>query len=194
MTHSTKPDIPECKLHIGGKVRKVGWTVVDAMQGDIVDFVGNCTSLSPFAENTVAAIYASHVVEHLAHSSEVRLALKEFYRVLKPAGKLYIAVPDMAQLCRMFVSPEIPLGVKFGVVNILFGGQSNEFDYHKAGFDEQILTAYLAAEGFHGIQRVESFDLFDDSSTYKYCDLNVSLNMTAEKPYEFLNAGDQGDK
>src|ERR1051326_2208138 len=48
----------------------------------------------PFAENSISAVYASHVLEHLYRSQAVAL-LSECKRVLKPGGVLRLVVPDL---------------------------------------------------------------------------------------------------
>ena len=48
----------------------------------------------PFENNSLSAIYSSHVLEHLYYS-EAKQVLKECYRVLEPRGILRVVVPDM---------------------------------------------------------------------------------------------------
>lgn len=170
------------RLHIGGHKPIEGWKILDINPSPHVDFVGDCSDLTQFETSSVDEIYLSHVLEHLGHQGEFAKALEGFYRVLKPSGYLSIGVPDMKSLCELFLSDQAPLGVKYGVVNILFGGQKNPFDFHKAGFDEDLLRHFLMATGFVNIERIPDFGLLDDSSTYEYAGRAVSLNMRAKKP------------
>lgn len=48
----------------------------------------------PFPDNSIAAIYASHLLEHLYLDEAVRL-LRECYRVLSHGGFLRVVVPDV---------------------------------------------------------------------------------------------------
>jgi predicted SAM-dependent methyltransferase len=48
----------------------------------------------PFSEGSVAAVYASHVLEHLYREEGQRL-MAESFRVLAPGGILRIVVPDL---------------------------------------------------------------------------------------------------
>ena len=176
------PSPPPLRLHIGGKKHIDGWKVLDIDPGPHVDFVGDCSDLSQFETASVDEIYLSHVLEHLGHQGEFAKALEGFHRVLKPSGSLSIGVPDMKTLCELFTSSEATPSVKFGVVNILFGGQKNPYDFHKSAFDEDLLRYFLQAAGFADIERVAAFGLVDDASTYEYAGRVISLNMRARKP------------
>ncbi|CAM9656557.1 unnamed protein product, partial [Heterosigma akashiwo] len=65
-------------------------------------------------------------------------------------------------------------------MRVLYGGQVDAHDYHRAGFDEDLLTAYLAQAGFCEIQRVKSFGLFRDSSELLFKGEEISLNILAK--------------
>lgn len=170
------------RLHIGGKKQIDGWKILDIEPAPHVDFVGDCADLAQFETASVDEIYLSHVLEHLGHQGEFAKALAGFLRVLKPSGSLSIGVPDMKALCELFVSPEATTSLKFGVVNILFGGQSSPYDFHKSAFDEDLLGHFLQAAGFTDIERVARFGLINDASEYEYAGKVVSLNMRARKP------------
>jgi predicted SAM-dependent methyltransferase len=91
------------KLHIGGQVKAAGWEVLDANPGPIVDHVANARDLSFFPDQTFERIYASHVVEHFDYNGELLATLTEWHRVLVPAGFLYVSVPDLDILARLFL-------------------------------------------------------------------------------------------
>lgn len=48
----------------------------------------------PFADGAVRRIFAEHVIEHLDYYDDIPRVLREFHRVLQPAGALRIIVPD----------------------------------------------------------------------------------------------------
>src|SRR4051812_17814109 len=89
------------RLHVGGESVKPGWKILNIRRGPGVDFVGDCRDLSQFADESVAAVYGSHVYEHLDYAGEVQKAMAEVHRVLKPGGEFFIAVPDLERLCRL---------------------------------------------------------------------------------------------
>jgi predicted SAM-dependent methyltransferase len=51
----------------------------------------------PFPDNSMYAVYSSHLLEHL-YFEEAKELLKECYRVLKPNGVLRIVVPDLKNM------------------------------------------------------------------------------------------------
>ena len=169
------------RLHIGGKTPHSDWTIVDVLPGPHVAHVGSCTDLSAFRDGSVTEIYASHVVEHLGYQSELMQALREFNRVLAPNGMLRISVPDLRILCTLFLDPALEAQERFHVMRMMFGGQMDEADFHKVGLTDEFLAGYLDAAGFGDIRRVESFGLFDDSSTTLFKGRPISVNLTARK-------------
>jgi predicted SAM-dependent methyltransferase len=74
--------------------------------GPEVDYIGDCQSLKQFDANSIEALYASHVLEHVPYA-DLQATLKERHRVLMPSGKFMVAVPDMNILARLFVKPEV---------------------------------------------------------------------------------------
>jgi len=169
------------QLHLGGKQAKPGWKILNIQPGPDVDYVGSCTDLSQFANGSVDAIYASHVYEHLSYSSELPIALKEAYRVLKPDGKLYIGVPNLEVLCKLMLTPGLDLQQRFHVQRMMFGGQIDAFDYHKVGLTQEILFAFLGQAGFRRAEQHQQFNLFDDTTHLEFLGAPISLNVIAFK-------------
>ena len=52
----------------------------------------------PFEDNYFDEIEASHIMEHCQLNEDFIHTMREFYRVLKPEGKLYIEVPHKDSL------------------------------------------------------------------------------------------------
>jgi predicted SAM-dependent methyltransferase len=171
------------KLHIGGKERSEGWTVLDVAPAPHVDIVADCADLSMLPDNSCDAIYASHVIEHLDYQVRLRSALKEFFRVLKPRQRLFLSVPDMAILCGLFIKPGLTVDQQFLLIRIMFGGQQDAHDAHMVGFNADLLGAFLREAGFDDIRRhFQPFGLFDDSSATTIDGEFISLNASAAKP------------
>lgn len=169
------------KLQLGSRKRYLGWKTLDLCEGPEVDYVGNCGDLSQFENDTIEALYASHVLEHVPYA-EVSRTLKEWHRVLQPGGKAMIAVPDLNILSQLFVKPEVKGADKELVMQMMFGGQSDQTDFHCVGFDLELLGVHLLNAGFEAIRRVPSFGLFQDSSLAEFHGINISLNVEARKP------------
>lgn len=172
---------PPMRLHIGGKQQMVGWKILNVQPGPGVDFVGDCSDLSAFDDQSVDEIYASHVMEHLGYREPLRKALREFCRVLKRGGTARIGVPDFERLCRMYVDPRHSADDRFFIMQMVFGGQVDEYDFHRVGLNFETLSAYLTAAGFSRVERVGDFGLFDDDSTIRFSGEPISLNVIAYK-------------
>ena len=168
------------KLHIGGKEKKDGWHILNIQNNESVDFVGDISDLSQFKDETITEIYASHVFEHVKQEN-IEPTLNGIYRVLSPNGKFYVSVPDMDILCKTFVDPKAPPQVKFHVMKMIFGGQTDQFDFHYFGWNFILLNQFLVKTGFNKIQRVKSFSLFNDTSDYSPYGAPIRLNIIAYK-------------
>ncbi len=169
----------ELRLHIGGRDKKAGWTVLNVTPGPNVDVVGDVQDLSAFRTGSVIEVYASHILEHVDQQA-IALVLRDIRRILrKPGGKLMISVPDLETLCTMFLRADLGANGKLHVMRMIFGGQVDRHDYHQIGFYFDYLQGLLKSAGFHDIQRVESFGLFDDTSDYAPYGQRISLNVVA---------------
>ena len=56
----------------------------------------------PYANNSIDAVYHSHLLEHI-DCTEVKVFLMEIFRVLKPNGVQRIVVPDLYFFCKSYV-------------------------------------------------------------------------------------------
>ena len=139
-----------------------------------------------FADASVDEIYASHVLEHFGRH-EFLGVLKEWRRVMKPGARLYLAVPD--------IESSIGYYHKTGDLKALYGqfwgGQRNEYDYHKIGFTFGTLSEYLREAGFTDPEKYDTFKYlpegFDDYSKaflphMDFTGQQMSLNVTALVP------------
>lgn len=55
-----------------------------------------------------------------------------------------VAVPDLEVLARLFLDKELlSPQERYHVVRIMYGGQVDDHDFHRSGFDEIILAAFL---------------------------------------------------
>ena len=169
------------KLHLGGKVRKEGWEVFNAIPGDAVDHVGNANDLSRFPDGTFDELYGSHIVEHFDYKDELKATLKEWHRVLKTGGQLYVSVPDLDTLCTLILDARLQPSQRFHVMRMMFGGHVDQWDYHKVGLNQEFLGSFLVSAGFAEIRRVRDFGIFADTSGTVFNGILISLNLIAFK-------------
>ena len=140
--------------------QKGDWTEIrlDVDASVAPDIVATMTDMAAVATESVEAVYSSHNIEHL-YAHEVEVALKEFLRVLKPAGFAVITCPDLQSACRLiaegklvepaYVSPAGPIAP----LDILFGHRAsiqngNRFMAHHCGFTLDVLLACINQAGF----------------------------------------------
>lgn len=178
MTPNQEPNGP-LRLHVGGTEPKAGWKIFNVQRGPQVDFEGSIVDLGAFSDGSVEEVYASHVLEHLGYQTELLGALKEVHRVLRPGGRFYLSVPDLEVLCQLFLVPNLDINSRFHIMRIMFGGQTDDYDFHYVGLTEAFIADYLQRAGFTELQRVSEFGLFNDSSSLRILGQLISLNLTA---------------
>ena len=182
------------RLHIGGKQKRAGWEIFNAVNGPDVDHLGDAKDLSQFQEETFSEIYASHVLEHFDYVRELGATLTEWHRTLQSGGRLYISVPDLDVLTRLF-SDRLAFTAeqRFMIMRMIFGGHVDNYDYHKVGLNLEFLSYFLKIAGFVKIRKVDEFDLFKDTSSMRFAGIPISLNIIAEKSIsqkiDFFNFG-----
>lgn len=118
-------------------------------------------------DESVEEIRASHVLEHLSQKDSIH-AVKNWVEKLRPGGLLKVAVPDADQVFKLGLDD--PLHEAY-----LFGGQSNEHDYHKSVWTERKLTKVFRTFGMNDPEPWTSE--LEDCASYPF-----SLNMMATKP------------
>jgi hypothetical protein len=78
-----------------------GYTNVDLVDPD-ADINCDARDLSRFKDGSCSEVVASHLVEHF-NPYELPKIFAEWYRVLKPGGKLIMELPDIYQCCKDIV-------------------------------------------------------------------------------------------
>jgi predicted SAM-dependent methyltransferase len=162
------------RLHIGGEVAKEGWELLNIQPVEGADHECDGSDLSRFTKQTFDEVYASHVLEHFDYASGMLGALLEWRRVLKWGGKLYISVPDLDVLCKLFLESDI--SKQFAIMRIIYGGHTDPYDCHQGGLNFNLLKSLLEKAEFSEIEKVDKFGIFEDCS-----DLPISLNVIARK-------------
>jgi predicted SAM-dependent methyltransferase len=152
------------KLEIGSGPRLAGWTSLDLNVS--ADIQHDLTRPLPFPYGSVDEIYSSHVLEHFTYPRPLLGVLEECHRILKPGGRIRIAVPNARIFLQAYFEPDgfdrekfcnEPVGLKFqsriDVVNFIayLGGD------HKFMFDSENLPLVIAEAGFRDV-RLREFD------------------------------------
>ena len=177
-------------LNLGsGGTRINGFLNMDANPRCGCDLVAHVDKIKLYSDS-VGAIYSSHVFEHIPRADAARI-LAEWYRVLRPGGKLYICVPDEEALFRIYLD-NLPLyGTEEGkylvdrACYLTYGGQTNRHDFHFYGYSFATLRYLLEATGFVHVRRFDrsrlDLALPKDVSLAQVDGIPMSLNVEATK-------------
>lgn len=132
------------KLDVGsGPYPAQGYTSVDLFTA--ADIQAEMWDL-PLEADSVSEIRSVHSLEHVS-KFQVMPTLQEWYRVLIPGGLVTIEVPDLAWCVTKWLEHQ----TADWWMDIIFGNQAHDGEYHRTGFTPQLLTDYLMAAGFTGI-------------------------------------------
>lgn len=151
-------------LHLGcGPQILDGFANIDKYQEDSRIVKDDICRLKTVPDGEADVIYSSHALEHLPFRL-AQLALHRWKRVLKPGGRLYLAIPDLEEILITMLNPAVDDYTKWNWYNYtLFGYQvdpdkyskSKELDlpedpgqFHKCGFTEDSIQLFLKLAGF----------------------------------------------
>lgn len=128
-------------LDIGcGRDKREGYIGIDRYLGG--DVIASMDRL-PFANDSVDEIYSSHALEHMPKNMIIPI-LREWSRVIKPHCVMQIRVPDLVWCCTKWLQHQ----TNDWWMDIIFGNQEHEGEFHKTGFTFQILERYLNDAGW----------------------------------------------
>jgi SAM-dependent methyltransferase len=133
------------KLHLGcGNNHKEGFRNIDWRKTVATDIVCDIKKL-PYPDNSVMLIETYHVIEHFPRH-DFKKALKEWYRILVPGGKLVIECPDFDEIVKNYLKGDEKQ------LDGIFGLQRFEGDFHLFGYNSIRLINILGKCGFIDIQ------------------------------------------
>jgi len=139
------------KLHLGcGNNHKNGFINIDWRKTGATDIVCDMREL-PYPNNSVILIETYHAIEHLPRH-DFEKALKAWYRILKPGGRLVIECPDFDETVRKYLEGDEKQ------LDGIFGLQRFDGDYHLFGYNTKRLTGLLKKYGFTDIQEMPPQD------------------------------------
>lgn len=125
-----------------------GWVGTDY---PLVDLTDPCSLQRVFVRESVSAILAEHVWEHLTEEQALAAA-RNCYQLLRPGGYLRIAVPDGLHPDPAYIEYVRP------------GGTGAGSDDHKVLYTHASLAHLLKRAGF----RVEKLEWFDEEGKFHY--------------------------
>jgi len=143
------------KLDIGsgnpsqGEVQPEGYVLNDIEHHANIDLVCDIKNLAQYIpKDYCSEIRASHILEHFG-TKEVTGIVKIIHELLEKDGKLVIYVPNFKWHSELAATGNDEMAVHYA-----FGGQLDQYDYHKTGFTPKILKNLLEANGFEVVRMI----------------------------------------
>jgi predicted SAM-dependent methyltransferase len=162
----SRAEIVKLELGSGSKKGINGWTTVDLVGADIIY---NLRNGIPLKDNSVDAIYTSHMFEHIPYKSLV-VFIRECKRVLKINGSLSVCVPNAGHYIKAYSQKS-----NFSDPRTLYqpaivdtGSYLDQVNYiaymdgqHAYLFDEENLVNTIKKGGFSNV-KIRGFDASTD--------------------------------
>jgi len=98
--HLSSTDEPKLQLGCGTRCFD-GWLNADLSPRSLESIRLDATKPLPFPEATFAYVYSEHMIEHVGREAAERLC-SEWFRVLRPGGRLRVSTPDLTKLLHLF--------------------------------------------------------------------------------------------
>jgi ubiquinone/menaquinone biosynthesis C-methylase UbiE len=118
-------------------------------QSHPVDVVCDARDI-PLPDGCAEHVRSREALEHFPWG-EYRDVLAEWARLVGPGGTLRIEVPDALAAYRQVLEADT-LEMDRAIQQIIFGGQSNQFDYHYVGLTPRMLTEDMEKLGLEVVE------------------------------------------
>lgn len=156
-------------LGCGTDVRQ-GWINVDSYirANGVVNM--DITKLQ-MPDNYADEMCARDVLEHISHRQTVDV-LKEWYRVLKPGGEIYIQSPNLHGWAHALLNGRHDTG---HVMRGLFADQDYPTNFHHTAFTIDYLKSLMEPIGYKNIRSL------DEDKFFIKTDLDLNVHFWASK-------------
>jgi SAM-dependent methyltransferase len=147
---------PHLRLHLGcARNRLPHWVNVDLLRpGRSLDLYWDLRRGLPFPSDSVEAIFAEHLFEHLTYAQGIEL-MRECRRVLLPDGILRIGVPDLGRYVASYLGQDDLIErVRPGRPTRAIALGEPFFGYgHQCMYDFETLDTACRTAGFAALER-----------------------------------------
>lgn len=141
-----------------GSRRIPGYESHDVLPLENLTYKSDFYDIPNVIKKKYSEIQFTHALEHFP-TKETQKVLKIISDLLEDGGQLYIEVPNFAWHAKILLQE----GRERDAVYYAFGGQLDEYDFHKTGFTVNILREELELAGFKKV------DVQDGSSLRCRC-------------------------
>jgi hypothetical protein len=140
------------RVNIGaGHIPRDGYLNVDSRELPGIDIVADVRDL-PFGEGEVKEIYSAHLLEHFPVEVLRRTILPHWVSMLEDGGKLVSVVPDFETMVAERAAGRISFS---DFIEVTYGGQEYDGDFHFSGFSKETLTRLLEEIGLEDVKVIE---------------------------------------
>lgn len=115
------------------------------------DVVDDATTLSRVKDSSVNGLYSSHTIEHIAPEFSATM-FANWFRVLKPGGRLEIRCPDVEWTWREYFAGRLPEAI---VTELVLGIKTGPYEVHRNLWWASKLIGELLSAGFVAVRRID---------------------------------------
>jgi ubiquinone/menaquinone biosynthesis C-methylase UbiE len=121
------------------------------------DILADATNLNFIPAGTFDIVHSSHVLEHFPRGAW-KGVLAGWIRLLNQEGEIWFNLPNIMWAAERMAIDKV---IDEHVLNVLYGGQDNEFDYHYNGLTPEIMEIELKKHRFELIHFTKvSYNMF----------------------------------
>jgi len=141
------------RINLGaGHIPMPDYLNVDARELPGVDITSDVRKL-PFSPGELTEIFSAHLLEHFPAEELRRNLLPYWVSLLEEGGKFVCVVPDVATMVNERAAGRMPFD---DFIEVMYGGQEYEGDFHFNGFSPESLEALLVEAGLTDVKVRES--------------------------------------
>jgi GT2 family glycosyltransferase len=144
------------RLNLGAGGIDIPGTLSLDLHDNRAEIIGDALQLD-LDNETVAEIYAIHLFEHLS-PYKADDALREWFRVLKPGGRLVMEMPNVEELCKQFTQTK-DFDKRWGVLNALYAPVNTTGEGAPTDITSPHLYGYWPEELEHRLIRIGYTDI-----------------------------------
>ena len=127
------------------------WFTVNVEPLKQPDILADATTLAGVRDVSVNGVYSSHTIEHI-DSAQSQTMFANWFRVLKPGGRIEIRCPDTEWTWREYFAGRLPEPI---ITALLMGIRTGPYEVHRNLWWGSKLIGELSAQGFVNACRID---------------------------------------